>query len=118
MSCGFVFIPGAGMSNWAWSKISLLSLLESISIPRRIKDNTYQNRLNSSFNDILKLANNIINSSGFDEVILVGHSGAGLIAGSLCKINSKIKHIVFIAANIPKYGTPSIDIFLKYRRKI
>lgn len=111
MSCGFIFIPGAGMSDWAWSKTTPLLILESVSIPRRIKNNTYHNRLNSSFSDILEYANNIINRSGFNEVILVAHSGAGLIAGSLCKINSKIKHVVFIAANIPKHDTTAIDIF-------
>jgi hypothetical protein len=111
MKKGFVFIPGAGMSDWIWIKLTPLLQLDYVSVSRRIDNNTYENRLNCDFEDIMSYANQIIEQSGFDEVILVGHSGAGLIAGELGKRNPKIKHIIFLAANIPVHNGTALDSF-------
>ena len=114
---GFVLIPGAGMSDWAWSKLIPLLKLKSVSVSRRIEINNRENRLNSELSDILNYSNKILENSGFDKVIIVGHSGAGLLAGALGKRNEKVQHVVFIAANIPKDGTTVIDVFSEEIRK-
>jgi surfactin synthase thioesterase subunit len=111
MKKGFVFIPGAGMSDWIWTKLKPLLHLDYVTVSRRIENNTYENRLKCDFEDIMSYANQIIEQSGFDEVILVGHSGAGLIAGELGKRNPKIKHIIFLAANIPVHNETALDSF-------
>lgn len=99
------------MSDWIWTKLTPLLNLDCVSISRRIENNTYENRLNCDFEDILSYANRLIEQSGFDEVILVGHSGAGLIAGELGKRNPKIRHIIFLAANIPVHEGTALDSF-------
>ncbi len=111
MRKGYVLVPGAGMSDWVWNKIIPLLKYESFSIPRRLKINNIENRLTATFTDVLNYANEIIDETGFDEVVLVCHSGAGLIGGTLGKLNPKIKHIVFIAANIPRSGETAISVF-------
>jgi hypothetical protein len=111
MKKGFILIPGAGMSDWIWTKLRPLLNLDSVSVPRRIEENTFENRLNCSFEDIIAYATKIIDGSGFDEAILVAHSGAGIIAGEIGKRNPKVKHIVFLAANIPAHGGTCLDSF-------
>jgi pimeloyl-ACP methyl ester carboxylesterase len=106
---GFVLIPGAGMSDWLWIKLKPLLNYKAVSIPRRIDVNNSENRLNAKFTALLEYANKIIDESGLREIILVGHSGAGLLAGTLAKTYKKVKHVVFVAANIPKDGTTAID---------
>jgi len=59
----------------------------------------------------------LIGAAGFDDVILVGHSGAGLLAGAVAKVAPKVKHVVFIAANIPKHGTTAIQVFPQETQK-
>lgn len=109
MKKGFILLPGAGMSDWLWKKLIPLLNHEAISIPRRLETNSIETRLKASFSDIISYTNQVIESSGLDEVILVGHSGAGLMAGAVGKMNDKVKHIIFIAANIPMHGTTAID---------
>lgn len=111
MKKGFVLIPGAGMSDWAWKKLIPLLKYPAISIPRRLETNTYETRINAVFSDIIDFTDNIIDKAGFDEIILVGHSGAGLLAGTLGKLNPKVRHIVFIAANIPRNGDTALSVF-------
>lgn len=109
MSCGFVLIPGGGMSDWAWKKLIPLLDTGAVTVPRRIEVNNYENRLNSQPQDVYDYANKIIEESGFDDVVLVGHSGGGMIAGVLGKTNKRIRHIVLIAANVPADGMTPAD---------
>lgn len=111
MKRGFVLIPGAGLSDWVWAKLIPLLNMEAVSIPRRIEHNTCENRLSSGFGDILDYAERVIRCSGLDEVILVGHSGAGLIAGELGERIQHVKHVVFLAANIPLHGGTALELF-------
>lgn len=101
MEKGFILIPGAGMSDWIWTRLLPLLTKKAIPIPKRIEENTHENRLHCDFEEILEYSEKLIRQSGLEEIILVGHSGAGLIAGELAKRNPKIKHVVFLAANIP-----------------
>ena len=114
---GFVLLPGAGMSDWVWIKLTPLLDTKAVTLSRRIDVNNRDQRLKSSFSDIVNYTNSIIEKSGFDEVIVAGHSGAGLLAGALGKANKKVKHVVFIAANIPKDGNTAIDVFPEEIRK-
>ncbi len=111
MKKGFVLVPGAGMSDWVWMKMIPLLKYDSVTVSRRLSSNNYENRMKASFDDVIKYASEIIRESGFDEVILVCHSGAGLLGGMLGKSNSKVKHVVFIAANIPKHMNTAISVF-------
>lgn len=111
MEKGFVLIPGAGMSDWIWTKLLPLLKFKAVTVSRRIDTNNYENRLNCKFEGILDYGDKIIIQSCLEEIILVGHSGAGLIAGELAKRNRKIKHVVLLAANLPKHGGTALDSF-------
>jgi hypothetical protein len=106
---GFVLLPGAGMSDWVWKNLLPLLDIDAVTVDRRLDVNTYENRMNAKFKDCADYA--CKKMSGIDEIILVGHSGAGLLAGYLVRNNPSVKHVVFIAANIPKDGTTAIDVF-------
>lgn len=105
------------MSDWIWTKLKPLLRQRAVTLPRRIEVNTYGNRLNVNFEEILDYANKVIRDSGLEEIILVGHSGAGLIAGELARRNLKIKHVVFLAANIPENDGTALDSFPEEIRK-
>ena len=117
MKRGFILIPGAGMSDWIWTKLASLLKQRAVTIPRRMEVNTYENRLNGGFEEILDYVDKVIKESDLEEIILVGHSGAGLIAGELAKRNPKIKHVVFLAANLPASGGTALDSFAEEIRQ-
>jgi len=99
------------MSNWLWEKLVPHLQYASISISPRLRENTLEHRLGSKFSALLSYHQERIEASGFDRVVLVGHSGAGLLAAALGKTTDRVKHVVFIAANIPKNGTTAIEVF-------
>jgi pimeloyl-ACP methyl ester carboxylesterase len=111
MKTGFVLLPGAGMSDWLWSSLMPLLNGPAMVISPRIPDNTKEKRLSISFKEVMDFHIEQIVKSGFEQVIVVGHSGAGLIAGALGKEEPHVKHVVFIAANIPQNGKTAIDVF-------
>ncbi|MDF2986748.1 MAG: hypothetical protein K0R50_2258 [Eubacterium sp.] len=117
MGKGFVLIPGAGMSDWIWKKLLPLLKYKAVTIPQKIEVNSYENRLNFKFEAILDYAGKVIEQSGLEEIIVVGHSGAGLIAAELAKRNRKVKHAVFLAANLPENGGTALDSFPEEIRK-
>jgi pimeloyl-ACP methyl ester carboxylesterase len=110
---GFILIPGAGMSDWIWEKVLPKLKYASASIKQRINNNTKEKRLSAKYSDLEENIENIINKTGFDRIILVGHSGAGILAGSIGKRNKKVQHLVFIAANIPENGKTAIEALPK-----
>jgi pimeloyl-ACP methyl ester carboxylesterase len=109
MSYGFVLIPGGGMSDWEWKKLIPLLKYDAVTVPRRIDVNNCETRLKAQIPDVLEYANRIIDESGFSNVVLVGHSGGGVFAGMLGKTNKRVRHVVFIAGNIPADGMSAPD---------
>ena len=107
---GFVLLPGGGMSNWLWKKLEGYLDYPFIEIDRRLKESSYQNRLAASFADCLDYIGEKIQPKNFEKIILVGHSGAGVLAGKAAiSFQQSVAHVVYIAANIPKSGTTVID---------
>ena len=58
------------------------------------------------------------NRSGFGKIVLVGHSGAGcLIPLAAGRSGKRVRHLVFISANIPPQGRRTVDVmplFMKW----
>lgn len=51
------------------------------------------------------------NRSGFGKIVLVGHSGAGcLIPLAASRSGKRVRHLVFISANIPPQGRRTVDV--------
>jgi pimeloyl-ACP methyl ester carboxylesterase len=113
-----LLLPGGGMSSWVWEKlIPYLDLDSDIVCPEyRIKENTVENRESVTIQDCVSYLISLVDS--YKLVIVVGHSGAGILAASLAKrIPDKVMGILYISANIPHNHTSTIDhmpILLKY----
>jgi pimeloyl-ACP methyl ester carboxylesterase len=105
----FVLIPGGGMSDWVWKDLLGYLRYPSIMISSRIEPNTYQNRLNSTLKDMVDHIVVKIPADA-DNLVLVGHSGAGMLAAMTAQsIAPRIKHVVFIAANIPAHNASAVS---------
>lgn len=99
------------MGSWLWEKtVSRLSI-PSVVISPRIPHNTKEYRLSISFDEVVAYHKEIILSKEWDSLVIVGHSGAGLLAGTLGKQILGVKEVIFVAANIPKNGTTALDVF-------
>lgn len=108
---GIVLLPGAGMSSWLWTKTFKDLKLPALCISPRLETNNAKARLESSFEDLINYHIACIEAQKWSEIIIVAHSGAGLIAACLGKRLSKLVSILFVAANIPKQGDSALDIF-------
>ena len=105
---GILLLPGGGMSSWIWKK--LVPLLENnvVCPDYRIGENSLESRMNSSIQDCLEYLLSL--SAAFESVIVVAHSGSGLIAASLARKNpKKIAGVIYISSNIPKNHTSAIE---------
>ncbi len=105
----FVLIPGGGMSDWEWKDLIGYLKYPYIMISSRIEPNTYENRLNSMLGDLIShIAAKI--PADEDNLVLVGHSGGGMLAALTAKsIAQRVKHIVFVAGNIPAHGESAVS---------
>lgn len=83
VSQGFVLLPGAGLSAWLWTELVPL-LAAPAAAARRLEDESPEGRARASFTDLVSYATKQIDETGWDRVVLVGHSGAGLIDAIGC----------------------------------
>ncbi len=107
----FLLLPGAGMSRWLWEPLIPLLEAPAVVVSPRLVPNTRDQRLHATFDQVLRHHEEAMALSGADSFVVVGHSGAGLVAGTLGKRNRKVKHVVFVAANIPRSGATALDVF-------
>ena len=106
----FVLLPGSGMSDWLWTKMTPFLDIPYITIDRRLKYNSPSNPMKENINDCVDYAMEIINSSEFNTFIIVAHNGAGLLASRLAaRLGERACHTVYIAANIPAEGMTALD---------
>ncbi|HLO13511.1 MAG TPA: alpha/beta hydrolase [Anaerolineales bacterium] len=106
---GFVFIPGGLMSTWVWKFVDKKYLGNAVLIPRRIKENNVYNRIHSTLNDCVEFVTEMINDSKWARVVIIAHSGGGLIAPLVAKkLPEKVKQIIFVCANIPRNHTTAL----------
>lgn len=105
----FVFIPGGLMSTWLWRFVDQKYLDNAILVPRRIKENNFHNRLHSTLDDCVDFVTELINHSKSAGVVVIAHSGGGMIAPLVAKkLPEKVKQIIFVSANIPKNHTTAL----------
>ncbi len=100
-----VLIPGGGMSSWAWDRLIPLLQADCLPIPNRLLVSTPEIRKKATIADCVNHILAQMDSAGFEQVVVVGHSGGGILAGQLArKAPERIQHLVFISANIPQDG--------------
>ncbi|MBN2737986.1 MAG: alpha/beta hydrolase [Spirochaetales bacterium] len=107
---GLILLPGAGMSDWIWDRCKAQFLVKPIMITDRISNNNYLNRKKSKMLDCVSHIEQIIQEEKYVDYIIIGHSGSGPIAAKLAQsLKDKVKHVIYVAANIPKHGQTMID---------
>jgi pimeloyl-ACP methyl ester carboxylesterase len=109
---GFVLIPGGGMGSWIWDSIVPRLRSPCLAIDKRTAQTDRRKYISDT--TIKDCADHVINCSNtacFKELILVAHSGAGLILPEIVKIiPERVKHLIFISATILPDGKRAIDM--------
>jgi L-methionine (R)-S-oxide reductase len=107
----FVLLHGGGMGPWIWQRLSPLLRGGVVTIEDRYPaagpDAIRPRRV--TLDDCARHVARAMEAAGAREVILVAHSGAGIIAPYVARHTRAVRHIVFISANIPAEGTSAID---------
>lgn len=112
----FVFLHGGGQGSWVWQDliealverhgIALQNML-ALDAPgcgsKRGWDTTQ-----ISFSDLINALVADVESSEFDQIILVGHSQAGNVMPFMIeRLGKRLRHVVYVACSIPEpHQTP------------
>lgn len=108
---GILLLAGGGFSSWIWRDLIDKLTLPVLALDKRLAINTEETRKNSTIEDCLSYALDEINAHHFKELVIVAHSGAGIIALNMAKkLQHRIKGIIFVSANIPKDGQCALDM--------
>lgn len=107
---GFVLVHGGGFGPWVWERVIPLLDLPALTVERTGTDQTLNLR-KLTIADCAGFVRAAIEQAGFQRVILVGHSGAGIIIPEVAtQLPGRVAHLVFIAANIPPEGKCALDV--------
>lgn len=110
-SSGYLFIHGGCHTSACWAQVAEHTARPSLAIdlpgrgarPARLSALTRLDFVQAIVDEVL--------GSGWDEVILVGHSMAGLTAPQAAVLlGNRVRHLVFISASIPDPGRSVVDM--------
>jgi pimeloyl-ACP methyl ester carboxylesterase len=108
---GFVLIHGGGLGPWVWDRVIPLLNLPALAVNRTGNTNQNINLKKLTIANCAGFVKTEIEKTGFQRVIVVGHSIGGVIAPEVAaQLPDRIAHLVFIAANIPPEGKRPLDI--------
>jgi pimeloyl-ACP methyl ester carboxylesterase len=109
----FVLLPGGGMGAWIWERLTPLLDRRSLAVEGRIAAPpgwTEARALRrATIRGCAAYVAGLIDAEGVTDAVLVAHSGSGVIAPFVAEHTSAVRHIVFIAANIPPEGGTALD---------
>ena len=110
MKTGFLLLPGGGMSSWIWTKLVPLLNAPAVTPEYRLPENTLKSRTESTIRDCVEHHRALMDASGFDRFVLVGHSGAGALAAAIARAEpERTAAVVYISANIPGNHKTTLD---------
>lgn len=108
---GFVLVHGGGLGSWAWREVRPLLNLPAMAVdlPGRpanpvtvpLRDVTLSKWIESVAEDVVE--------SGFDQVVLVGHSIAGLVLPRVSSMVDAVSALVFVGAVVAPPGEAMLD---------
>ncbi|MBN2511265.1 MAG: alpha/beta hydrolase [Spirochaetales bacterium] len=109
---GFVLIPGGGMGSWIWEPLVPRLHLPVLAPDKRSEEEDPVRLFKTvSVLDCARYLCRLIDDAGFTSVILVGHSGSGILLPDIIRIiPDKIIHTVYISASIPGEGESALDM--------
>jgi pimeloyl-ACP methyl ester carboxylesterase len=102
----FVLVPGAWLGSWAWKKVT--PLLEAkghdvypvtlTGMGDRVHLASKDLGIENAITDVL----NVIEYNDLDDIVLVGHSFAGKVAGAVAdRVPTKVKVVIYLDAIVP-----------------
>lgn len=118
----FVLVPGAWLGGWCWKRVSDIlrprqHRVFTPSLPGlgdRVHVATPDTGLESHIQDVV----NLIESKNLSDVVLVGHSYAGMVVtGAADRLPDRLAHLVYLDAIVPSDGTSVFDYFSEEERR-
>ena len=119
----FVLVPGAWLGAWVWQTVAdgLRALGHEVhavtlaGLAERAGDDPDKIGLTTHVRDVLA----VLEEGDLREVVLVGHSYAGLVAGQAADwARDRVRHTVFLDANLPHDGQAMTDAWSERGRQI
>ena len=110
----FVLVPGAWLGGWCWQRVTplLRAAGHEVYTPtltglgERVHLATPEVGLETHVTDVL----NVLAFEDLRDVILLGHSYAGIVAGCVAdRVADRVAQLVYLAASVPVHGRSSLD---------
>lgn len=112
---GFALLAGGGMGSEIWNRVTGLLKHPAIAVEDRYPLSKFSDINKVTFNDCVSHAATVISDSEFTDIILVAHSGSGILAQHVAEaLRDRIQGIVYISANIPPQGRCALDVLPFY----
>lgn len=116
----FVLIHGGAHGAWCWQTV--IDELERLGqrgfafdLPGHGADPTPRSTV--TFESYVSATNRFLESGDFEDVVLVGHSIAGMLLPEVAQANrERIRQVVFVAAVVLDAGEATIDLIPESRR--
>ncbi len=117
----FVLVHGTGCGGWVWKKLSPLLRAggHEVYTPTLtgVSDRSHLLDCNVDLNTHITDITNLIEYEDISDVILVGHSYAGMvITGVAAKIPERLSQVVYLDAYLPDDGQSEADLWPKDMR--
>ena len=117
----FVFVSGAWLGSWCWKRMTPFLMNQSVYCPtltglgERSHLTDHEINLSTHIQDVV----NLIIYEELNDVVLVGHSYAGfVITGVADQLPKRIKHLVYLDANVPQGNEAFFDAWSENGRNI
>lgn len=110
----FVLVPGAWLGGWCWQRVASTLRNEGHDVYSVTLTGLGEREhlgypsvgLATHVQDVV----NLLDFEGLTEVILVGHSYAGMVVGSVASQRpERLRQLIFLAANLPHAGESIFD---------
>jgi len=117
----YLLIHGAMRGAWLWDKLMPLLMREganpiAIDLPGH-GDRTAEGSF-VTMSDYVSDVIDFIRKENLNDLVLVGHSMSGIVISKVAEeIPGRIKHLVYLAAVVPKNNEALIDLLAKERQE-
>lgn len=118
----FLLIHGAMRGAWLWDKLMPLLMKGggnpiAIDLPGhgdRTAESSFTT-MSTYIDDVIQL----IRKENLKDLVLVGHSMSGIVISKVAEeVPERIKHLVYLAAVVPKNSEALIDLLAKERQEV
>ena len=111
---GIILVHGSFHGGWCWERVAPALKKQGFrvytpTLPGLAENDGHDVR-KITLNDHISAVVELIDQERVDEVVLVGHSHAGfVITGVVDRVRSKVSHVIYLDAFIPKDGKRFVD---------